>query len=92
MPEGGADEISRAKMIHIDIAGYLGDAVVQEELGGLGGLVAREIEIRPTGAPRPDAKGIVEAQIATCLHATFERGTPGNTIMFWTVACYNSRC
>lgn len=55
MPKGGPDEFCRAGVIriatNINILNHLGDAVLQEELGGMIGLVASEIEIRPTGAP-----------------------------------------
>lgn len=57
MPEGGADEISRAKMIHIDIAGYLGDAVMQEELVRLGVSLQERLKSGPREHLNPMPKG-----------------------------------
>ena len=73
MPEGGHDEIHIQTIIdNVDVLDHLSDAVAQEESGGMSGVVAEEVEVWPPGAPRSDAEGVVEAQVAAALRATIE--------------------
>lgn len=60
---------------NIDAVNYLSDAVTHEKPGGIKHAAASEVEIRPTGAPRSDAEGVTEAQIATACGAALKRGT-----------------
>lgn len=73
MREGRLDEVINIekRIMKLD---HLGDAVAQEQSGGMNGVVAGEVEVRPSGTPRSDAKGIAEAHIATALWATIKNG------------------
>ena len=51
---------------------HFGDAVTQEKYGGVSGIVATEVEVRPTGAPGSDAERIGKAHVATARWATIE--------------------
>ena len=75
---------------------HFGDAVTQKKYGGMSGIVASEVEVRPTGAPGSDAKGIAEAHTAAARRAAIERETgtrwsrPGPFRAL--LACQNSGC
>lgn len=75
---------------------HLGDAVAQEEFGGLSGAVANEVEVRLKGAPGSDAEGIAEAHTAAARRAAIERETgtgwsrPGPFRAL--LACHSSGC
>lgn len=91
MPEGGIEDFVNGVIIpmakNVDVIDYLVDAITQEELGGLSGFIASEVEVRTSGALGSDTKGVVEAQIATACRATFKCGTWMCPTPFRVVAC-----
>ena len=98
MSDGSKDvvrSVENSVATNVDVLDHLGDAVAQEQPGGLSSVVANEVEVRPTGAPGSDAKGIREAQLAAALQAAMQRGTGTGWLRPVTfgapMACYTSR-